>query len=283
MNNLLVKTVCQNCGEFFELSEKQFKIRQIKNRLLCKICDYKDRQQKIKSTCKIKYGCTCALGSPIVRAKAEETCKEKYGTAHPFVFGSKEYDEVIKQKYNVTNVAKLNFVVRKREETLKSRTGHKHALQVEEYWEKAEKTCKERHGKSLQECTLGTVSKNKVVFQGIRFDSLWEVSYYIFCKHHNIDIIRNQGEYFFEYLGHDKRMHKYYPDFYLPSQNKFVEIKSEFFLKNGIILDFTGEPNFEKTKCVKQHAEILNGKDLLNLGVELLTKNEFLSILEKNF
>ena len=280
MKKSTVKAVCQNCGNSFELTETQLKNRQIKNRILCKVCAYKDRQQKIKSTCRIKYGCSCSLGSRIVRAKAEETCKKLYGTAHPYVFGSKEHDEVIKRKYNVTNVAKLETVVQKREKTLEARTGCKHALQVKEYREKAEKTCKERHGKSLQECTLGTISKNKVVFQNIRFDSLWEVSYYVFCKQHNIEIIRNQGEFSFEYLGRDKKTHRYYPDFYLPSQNKFVEIKSEFFLKDDTILDFTGEPNFEKTECVKQHAEILNGKALLDLGVKLLSKNEFLAMLK---
>lgn len=134
----------------------------------------------------------------------------------------------------------------------------------------------------MQECTLGTLSKNRIIFQNLRFDSSWEVSYYIFCKINNISIIRNQGEFSFPYIDNIGKSHKYYPDFYLPDINKFIEIKGDLFInEDGIILDFvTKKPNIEKTICVKEHAEILSEKELKLLGVKLLSKNKILEIQE---
>ncbi len=130
MNKSTVIAVCQNCKCNFELTEIQFKNRKARNRILCKTCDYKFRQLNIKETNKLKYGCECVLSVQKIREKAKKTCMQKYGTPYYSLFGSEEYNKTIQEKYGVDNVAKLDWVVEKREKTLEKKTGFRHALQV---------------------------------------------------------------------------------------------------------------------------------------------------------
>lgn len=283
--NYNIIAVCQNCKKEFQINKYYYNRRKKLNKIFCKKCsyllaaknaNYQLRHEKSVNTCLQKYNVDNPAKLEESNKKRKITNLKKYGEENYGCYGSKSFNENIKRKYNVNNVSELSEVTNKRQNTLKTKTGFKHALQVSEYKEKAELTCIKRHGHSLQECTLGTISNNRLIFNNLKFDSLWEVSYWIYCKLNNIDIIRNQGEYYFEYFDKNNKIHKYYPDFYLPKLNKFIEIKGDFFInENGYILDYkTKKPNMEKTHCVKTHAEILTSKELKILGVKLYTKKE---------
>lgn len=59
-------------------------------------------------------------------------------------------------------------------------------------------------------------------YKGIHCDSLWELSYLIYCLDKNIRIERNTK--YFEYMF-EGRKHLYYPDFYHPDLDLYVEVK----------------------------------------------------------
>lgn len=66
-------------------------------------------------------------------------------------------------------------------------------------------------------------NSKKGKFDGILFDSTYELAFYIYCKDNNIQCIRNT-EVCFPYIYEDKT-HYYYPDFYIPQINTYIELK----------------------------------------------------------
>ena len=74
---------------------------------------------------------------------------------------------------------------------------------------------------------IGGPSKNssygkRGTYKGIHCDSTYELAVLIYCLDHNIDIERNQRKFSYTYQG---KIHNYYPDFYLPSYDIFLEVK----------------------------------------------------------
>jgi hypothetical protein len=82
---------------------------------------------------------------------------------------------------------------------------------------------KEAMKKAYSNYTRRTPGKFKYGwYKGIWCDSSWELAYLLYCFDNNIDIERNKLG--FSYIWEDS-VHKYFPDFYLPASNTFVEIK----------------------------------------------------------
>ena len=61
----------------------------------------------------------------------------------------------------------------------------------------------------------------QVIIDGIKFQGAWEVEFYQYCKKNLIKIERSTE--WFEYEWNGKR--KYFPDFYLPDRDLYVEVK----------------------------------------------------------
>lgn len=61
------------------------------------------------------------------------------------------------------------------------------------------------------------------VFDGVFFDSTYELAFYIYCKYNGINCIKNK-EISFTYFYNGK-YHEYFPDFFLPDKDIFVETK----------------------------------------------------------
>ena len=62
-------------------------------------------------------------------------------------------------------------------------------------------------------------------YKGIYCQSSWELAYVLFCIDHKINFIRNNK--YFEYTFEGKA-HNYFPDFYLPDTNTYVEVKGYY-------------------------------------------------------
>lgn len=60
-------------------------------------------------------------------------------------------------------------------------------------------------------------------YKGIHCDSRYELAYLVFCIDHDIEIIRNNK--YFYYMNKEGVKRKYYPDFYLPKTDTYVETK----------------------------------------------------------
>ena len=59
-------------------------------------------------------------------------------------------------------------------------------------------------------------------YKGIKCDSIYELVFLIYCLDNNISISRNKKYFSYEFEGKSR---KYYPDFYLPDSNTFIELK----------------------------------------------------------
>lgn len=61
----------------------------------------------------------------------------------------------------------------------------------------------------------------QIIFDDIKFQGKWELYFYKWCKENNIKIIRSNE--YFPYSWRGNR--KYFPDFYLPDLDFYVEVK----------------------------------------------------------
>jgi len=61
----------------------------------------------------------------------------------------------------------------------------------------------------------------QIVHDGIKFQGKWELCFYLYCKDNNIEIVRCNE--WFEYEWNGTR--KYFPDFYLPQKDLYIEVK----------------------------------------------------------
>lgn len=81
------------------------------------------------------------------------------------------------------------------------------------------KTAVEQNPESYSSSNRGRTKQ--IIFDGIKFQGQWELIFYQYCKQNGIKIER--PETWFEYNWNGKR--KYFPDFYLPEKNLYVEVK----------------------------------------------------------
>jgi len=61
----------------------------------------------------------------------------------------------------------------------------------------------------------------QIIFNGIKFQGNWELEFYKWCVSNNILCIRNSEGFEYEWNG----SRTYFPDFYLPEKNTYVEVK----------------------------------------------------------
>ena len=70
--------------------------------------------------------------------------------------------------------------------------------------------------------------KKVVVYKNIKFDNSWELDFYKWCENSNINCIRNTRGFQYKF----DKIRTYYPDFYIPQMNLYVEIKGRETEKN---------------------------------------------------
>ena len=87
----------------------------------------------------------------------------------------------------------------------------------------ARKKHKQAMKKAYSNYTRRTPGKFKYGwFKGIWCDSSWELAYLLYCLDHDIKIERNKKGFSYFWQG---SVHSYFPDFYLPATDQYVEIK----------------------------------------------------------
>jgi hypothetical protein len=59
-------------------------------------------------------------------------------------------------------------------------------------------------------------------YKGVWCDSSWELAYLLYCQNNNINVVRNTFGFSYIWQG---SVHKYFPDFYLPDEGIYIEIK----------------------------------------------------------
>ena len=61
----------------------------------------------------------------------------------------------------------------------------------------------------------------QIEYDGIKFQGTWELEFYKYCKNNEINIVRSNEYFLYEWNG----IRKYFPDFYLKDFDTYVEIK----------------------------------------------------------
>lgn len=199
-------------------------------------------KDKIKKTNLEKYGETSAMKNKTVHDKGKATNLKKYGVENPF------QSEVCKEKAKKTNMEKL---------------GVEFAAQSKEVKDKIKETCIEKYGvdnpmknKEVQDKGKATniarrgvanVMQDKAVYD--KANNSFKKKEYIFPKgkkimlqgyeNYALDILIKDGYDEEDVLIDSKRIptidyeledgtHFFYPDIYIKSEKKFVEVKSTY-------------------------------------------------------
>lgn len=98
----------------------------------------------------------------------------------------------------------------------------------------------------LQSHEIRKKAKKKFVYNGIEFDSKWEIAYYIWLTDNNIDFEYQPKSINYDYKGKQKT---YHPDFKIGEQ--LIEIKSPYLLKN--MLENVDDSEHYKYKCMLEN------------------------------
>jgi hypothetical protein len=221
-------------------------------------------KEKFKQTCMEKYGVDTPFQSEEIQEKIKQTCMEKYGVENPFQ--SEEIKEKIKincvKSYGVENVSQSQQIKEKKkktlfknygveyfsqseelrkkgEQTLFNNYGVKHSLQSKEIRLKMEQTCLEKFGveNAMQNAIICEKSSKKSFSHKIyTFPSGKEIQVQGYEPFALDELIKTLSEDdivtgcsnvpTIAYSDAEGKQHNHFPDIFIPSQNKCIEVKS---------------------------------------------------------
>ena len=234
-------------------------IKKIKNTKKEKYDDENyNNQEKSKETCLKRYGVEYSFQSENNKSKSKKTCLEKYGVEHAM-----QNEKIKKQALDKWKQNKDEHL-EKMKQTMLEKYGVEYAMQCKEIQDKA---------------------KKKYFYDGIFFDSSWELAFWIYnIENGNNNIKRPKIFFEYEYNGN---IYKYFPDFEI--DGKFYEIKGLQFFENKdssgrMINPFDKSQNdkFEaKHQCmIKNHVNIITNVDKELKYVENKYTKDFLELFD---
>ena len=227
-------------------------------------------KQRAKETCKKKYGVENPFQSDLIKDKIKQTCISRYGVPNP----RQNTDIVNKckqtciERYGVDNPAKVAEIQNKMQQTCLERYGVKNASQLEEIKQKKRDTLYKHFGSEHP------LYHNYIyTYNNIRFDSSWELAFYLYYFLNNIPIEREPV--YFEY-SFNNITHRYYPDFKV--NNTYYEIKGCQFLNEKGELYSPYDPNLNglysaKYECMLKNNVILVTKKDMKLYLDFIKDN----------
>ena len=198
-------------------------------------------RDKGKETCLEKYGVENALQSKEVRNKGKITCLKKYGVEHP------SQSEEIRNKMKATCLLNNGVEYALQSEEIRNKTketcmikyGVNHPAQNEEVHKKMEKTCLEKFGveNAMQNAIICEKSSKKSFSHKIyTFPSGKEIQVQGYEPFALDELIKTLSEDdivtgcsnvpTIAYTDDEGKPHKHFPDIFIPSQNKCIEVKS---------------------------------------------------------
>lgn len=221
--------------------------------------------EKRKKTCMEKYNVDNITKIKATQKKADETRLKKYG--YKRFFQNKKIQEQAEQN------AHTNQAYSKRKETCLKKYGVDHHMKNEESKKKGFNTYENKTGyshpmknpetlKNIQDKYGKIGSVLGYSYNGLHFDSSWELAFYIWLTDNNKQFIFHPENYI-EYIGDDGLLHNYYPDFLV--EGIFYEIKGNQFFneKEEPYNMYTQKYWWTKYNLIKKHKiVILREKDM---------------------
>lgn len=189
------------------------------------------RQEKTRNTCNKKYGGNAPACDPLVMSKTiantdyiaaresyKNTCMDKYGTPH--YPQNADWVEKCKQtsiaKYGATHYSKTDEYLACRIKTTKERYGVENVSQLAEIHDKQQKF-------TYKTYTFNSGRQVKVQgYEKFGLDLLQTEGI------HEDDLIVGSGSVPKILYNLNGKTHRYYPDIYIPSLNKLIEVKSSW-------------------------------------------------------
>jgi hypothetical protein len=202
-------------------------------------------KEKIKETCLERFGKEYPNQSDIIKEKIKETCLERYGKNCPF------QNEEIKEKIKKSNLISLGVeypmqseeVKNKSKETCLKKYGKEFITQTIQYKNKSKETCLKKYGKEYpmqNQEYMEKVQKNAKKYKEYKMQSgnIRKVQGYepfaldILCKEFTEEQIITDREFIpnIPYIFNSKKC-IYFPDIYIPKNNKIIEVKSTWTYK----------------------------------------------------
>ncbi len=235
----------------------------------------KEVRDKIEKTNIIKYGSKNVFQSELIKDKIKETNLKNLGVENP------TQSEIIKNKVKETNLKKLGVenplqsqkIKEKVKQTNLNKYGYEYGLESPIVKEKRIITLQEKYGviNYSQTKDWSHKKKKRILYDGIYFDSSWEVKVYQYCKENNIPC-EYQPNITFEYL-YNNETHQYHPDFLI--NGKLYEVKgNQFFEGNKMICPYNRNNYKDELAEAKHQCMIKN-------GVIILRKNDIEKLKER--
>lgn len=195
-----------------------------------------DVQEKYRQTCREKYNKDYYMQTDEFREKSKETCLDLYGDE--CYSKTDECDKKMRntnlERRGVEYPAQSKNVMDKKKQTCVDKYGTPSYSQTDEFKEKVRQTNMDRYGvpSYAQTHEFHKCHRKRVEYNGLTFDSSWEVDVYKFCQENDIPC-EYQPDIQFEYEC-DGKTHVYQPDFLI--NGKIYEVKGEqFFDGNKMI------------------------------------------------
>ena len=225
----------------------------------------KEVQEKHDITCIKKYGVAKPQILEKTKEKAKTTCNERYG-GDSFICSLPKEQQTINGKKSWTAE-----VIEQRKETCIKKYGVDSIGKSLDIRKIAQNTLFNNYGVlyNMQSKYIRDKSKKRYFYNDIKFDSSWELAYYIYLKDHNIEFeYQPEG---IKYIFNNEE-HYYYPDFKL--NNQLVEIKGDhFFDKNGnFIYPYSDNINMQEQYKAKYQC-------MLDNNVKIMKYNEIRNIM----
>jgi len=187
----------------------------------CKSCTTKVRIERAKETNMERYGGTNPMHSEAVKGKIKETNMERYGVANPSQSEAVKgkIKETNMERYGVANPMQSEAVKGKAKETNMERYGVANPMQNPEISEKCMISCYKS-----KEYTFPSGKKEFV--QGYE---PWAIDELLEEVINEQDIIVKRSEVpVCLWISEDTKEHRYFVDIYVKSQNRCIEVKSNW-------------------------------------------------------
>jgi hypothetical protein len=202
-------------------SMKQTNLRRYKTEYPIQLKEFKD---KTKQTNIKRYGVENVAQLDKTKEKMKQTNLKKYDVKYPIQL--KEFKDKTKQtnikRYGVENVAQLDKTKDKTKQTNLKKYGVKHPLQNSEIAEKVHNSYKPK----LYEFPNGDIIKIQG-YEPFAINILLKFGY------NQNDIVTSKLKVpEIWYKDTENKLHRYYCDIFIPSENKIIEVKSEWTYKN---------------------------------------------------
>lgn len=236
-----------------------------------------------------KYG-GIGLAAQDIKEKARNTNLVKYGAENPLSKGTTAYikrNKTVKDVYGVDNVFQNKNVKEQIAKTNLEKYGVQNPSSSDDIKAKIVKTNLSKYGvESFTQTTdFAKYHKSSYVYDGIKFDSSWELIFYIYQVDHNNKIIRNDKKLEYEYNG---KKHFYFPDFNV--NGKLYEIKGDHFWKEDGAMqnpfDHSMDGLFEaKHQCgLKNNVTFIRKIEIIEMENYIIEKytNDYLKLFKEN-